>query len=82
MYRYYRLTRDFGDYPKGLVVYVVKSRTWMQYNDAGDWSRHSDGKLIGCPNIDNTKNPSCSWCIEERVLEIYPDLLEAMECLK
>ena len=76
MFEYYRLTKDFGSYPKGLVVYVVETRTWMQYNEVGDFTRHSDGKLIGSPNINNPRNPECSWCIERQALKLYPTHFE------
>lgn len=67
----YRLTENIGDYPKGLLVYVVESRGWMDYNDAGDWVRMSDGKAIGPPSIDNPRISGMSWCVERDYLTKY-----------
>lgn len=76
MSEYYKLLRDFGDYPTGLVVFVVESRTWMQMNECGDYSRHSDGKWIGPPNLDNPRDPKCSWCVERSAIHRYPGAFE------
>lgn len=69
---FYRLSENIGEYPKGLLVYIVESRGWMGYNDAGDWTRMSDGKVIGTPNTDNIRVDNTSYCVEKHYFVKHP----------